>query len=228
MNKISGLHHLAISTGDMKKQIAFFTDVLGMELVALYWMHGVEGFFHGFLKMGDGSCVAFVFSPENTKLETTLGLTHPGNPGGTSAPGTLQHVSLNVADMDEMLVMRDRLRSKDVPVLGPVDHGFCYSIYFAGPENLSLEISCNNTPLEPNAWIDPEVVEKCGISAEELERFKAPKAYTNDGEPIAQPSIDGAGPHMTGYPEGAYELVLTLSDEEVAGLMNENEPPVKV
>ena len=41
MNKISGLHHLAIATGDIKTQIAFFTDKLGMELVALYWMHGV-------------------------------------------------------------------------------------------------------------------------------------------------------------------------------------------
>ena len=42
MNKIDGLHHLAICTADMKAQIAFFTDKLGMELVALYWMHGVE------------------------------------------------------------------------------------------------------------------------------------------------------------------------------------------
>ena len=38
MNKVEGLHHLAICTSDMKSQIAFFTDKLGMELVALYWM----------------------------------------------------------------------------------------------------------------------------------------------------------------------------------------------
>ncbi len=42
MNKVDGLHHLAITTADMKSQIAFFTEILGMELVALYWMHGVE------------------------------------------------------------------------------------------------------------------------------------------------------------------------------------------
>ena len=42
MNKIDGLHHLAICTADMKAQIAFFTDKLGMELVALYWMHGAR------------------------------------------------------------------------------------------------------------------------------------------------------------------------------------------
>ena len=42
MNKVAGLHHLAICTANMKEQIEFFTDKLGMELQALYWMHGVE------------------------------------------------------------------------------------------------------------------------------------------------------------------------------------------
>ena len=35
MNKVEGLHHLAISTANMKEQIEFFSDKLGMELVAL-------------------------------------------------------------------------------------------------------------------------------------------------------------------------------------------------
>ena len=39
MNKVEGLHHLAITTANMKEQIEFFTDKLGMELVAWYWMH---------------------------------------------------------------------------------------------------------------------------------------------------------------------------------------------
>ncbi len=41
-NRVQGLHHLAISTADIKSQIDFFTDKLGMELVALYWMHGAK------------------------------------------------------------------------------------------------------------------------------------------------------------------------------------------
>ena len=32
MNKLGGLHHLAITTADIKTQIEFFTDKLGMEL----------------------------------------------------------------------------------------------------------------------------------------------------------------------------------------------------
>ena len=48
MNKVEGLHHLAISTANIKEQIEFLTDKLGMELVALYWMHGVKDTWHGF------------------------------------------------------------------------------------------------------------------------------------------------------------------------------------
>ena len=47
MSGNNGIHHLAIATKDIKKQIEFFNDVLGCELVALYWMHGVEGAWHG-------------------------------------------------------------------------------------------------------------------------------------------------------------------------------------
>ena len=64
MNKLNGLHHLAVCTSDIKTQIEFFTDVLGMELVALYWMHGVPNTFHGFLRMNDESCIALVQNPQ--------------------------------------------------------------------------------------------------------------------------------------------------------------------
>ena len=98
MNQPNGLHHIAISTGDMKKQIEFFSDVLGMELTALYWMHGTEGAWHGFMRLGQGS-VAFVFVPGNAEVETRLGQTH-GGPTGSSAPGTTQHLALNVDTME--------------------------------------------------------------------------------------------------------------------------------
>ena len=69
----NGIHHLAICTKDIKKQIEFFTDVCGMELVALYWMHGVKNTFHGFLKMGDSSSIAFVQGPEVGEIQIIAG-----------------------------------------------------------------------------------------------------------------------------------------------------------
>jgi catechol 2,3-dioxygenase-like lactoylglutathione lyase family enzyme len=227
MNKVGGLHHLAITTANMKEQIEFFTDKLGMELVALYWMHGVANTWHGFLRLNDESAIAFVQNPDIENIPVRLGETHAGNPGANCARGVMQHVAFRVKDDKELHAMRDRLRSKGVPVMGPLDHGFCKSIYFAGPENLSLELSFSTEAIDQEAWIDPEVVALAGIDAEELARYKRSSDYADQGGAVPQPALDGPGPHMTNYPPGRYEAVMGLSDEEVLA-MSENEPPVKV
>ncbi len=228
MNRIDGLHHLAICTKDMKAQIEFFTDVLGMELVALYWMHGVPNTWHGFLRLNDESSVAFVHNPAIAEIPVELGKTHAGNPGAPSAPGTMQHVALRVQDEAALLAMRDRIRSRGVPVLGPLDHGVCKSIYFAGPENLSLELACSTAPIDAKAWIDPEVQALAGISAADLARYTRPTAFEDRAGAVRQPDLDGPGPHMANYPDpAAYRLLMSLGDADLAGLV-EREPPVKV
>jgi len=225
VNKIEGLHHLAIATADIKTQIEFFTDKLGMELVALYWMHGVENTFHGFLRLNDESSIALVQNADIGNITVRLGQTHAGNPGANCAKGTMQHVAFKVRNDAELHAMRDRLRTKGVPVIGPKDHGFCKSIYFAGPENLSLELSYSEEPINAEAWIDPEVVELAGISAAELVRFKRSSDYQDRGGAVAQPGPDAPGPHMTNYPAGRYERILATSDEVILAA-SENEPPV--
>ena len=39
----NGIHHIAIMSANMKAQLTFFTQVLGMPLVGLFEMHGVPG-----------------------------------------------------------------------------------------------------------------------------------------------------------------------------------------
>ena len=77
MGRLNGVNHIAICTRDIKTQIEFFTDVLGLELVALYWMHGAEGAWHGFLKLNDHSYVAFVQTPEVAKIAPELASLDP-------------------------------------------------------------------------------------------------------------------------------------------------------
>ncbi|MEM7017930.1 MAG: VOC family protein [Pseudomonadota bacterium] len=227
MNKVEGLHHIAICTANMKEQIEFFTDKLGMELVALYWMHGVKNTWHGFLRLNDESSVAFVCNPDIADIPVTFGETHAGNPAANCAQGVMQHLALRVKNNDELLAMRDRLRTKGVPVMGPIEHGMCCSIYFAGPENLSLELSYSNEPINGDAWIDPEVVEMAGISQEELARYKRSSDFVDHGGKVKQPPADGPGPHMTNYPhEGMYESIITAPDEAILNSV-ESEPPVK-
>lgn len=227
MNKIDGLHHIAISTANMKRQIEYFTDVLGMELVALYWMHGVPNTWHGFLRLNDESAVAFVCNPDIEKIPVELGRTHAGNAAANVARGVMQHLALRVKDERELLAMRDRIRAKGVPVLGPIDHGMCKSIYFAGPENLALELSCSEQPIDANAWIDPEVVALAGISAEELARFKRPASFRDEGGAVPQPPATAPGPHLAGYPPGAYERLIAVPDDVMRHSVT-NQPPVKV
>ena len=227
MSKPDGVHHLAITTADIKTQIAFFTDVLGMELVALYWMHGVKGAWHGFFKLNDHSSVAFVQSPDIPKIPRQIGVTHSGNPGGPCAGGAMQHVAFNVRDDAALMEMRDRIRSRGVNVFGPIDHGFCKSIYFAGPENLSLELSTSRAAIDARAWIDPEVVKLAGISELELARYKSPARYSNGAGPLAQPPIDPAKPHMV-YPGRRYAEMVATADDDYTRQRSETTPPVAV
>jgi catechol 2,3-dioxygenase-like lactoylglutathione lyase family enzyme len=224
-NKVQGLHHLAIATSNIKAQIEFFTDKLGMELVALYWMHGAKDTWHGFLRLNDESSVAFVQHPSIANIPPQFGVTHAGHPTAVCAGGAMQHVALKVKNPQELLAMRDRLRSKGVPVIGPVDHGFCQSIYFAGPEGLTLELACSDGPIDAESWIDPDVVARAGITPEELERYKHPPAFEDQGGAVPQPGRDAPGPHLTNYPKGVYEKLIALSDQAIWDA-SESKPPV--
>lgn len=218
-----GVNHLAISTSDMKAQLTFWTNVLGCPLRALYWMHGVDGCFHGFVELAGDSYIAFVQHPENP-TEIEIGVTHAGNPGGQVTRGAMQHLALHVDTLDELYAMRDRIRSRGVHVLGPIDHGFLQSMYFAGPEGLTLEVCCGHD-VDEKAWIDPEVVGLCGIDTEELRNMIEPAEHVAGSARVPQPPLDSTGPRMA-YPPKAYERLMTLDDEFVWNNMSETEPPV--
>jgi catechol 2,3-dioxygenase-like lactoylglutathione lyase family enzyme len=223
----NGVHHLAIATRDIKGQIDFFTQVVGMELVALYWMHGVEQTFHAFLRLGDSSSLAFVQGPEMTTIEPVLGVSHAGFTAGPVAPGAMQHVALDVASPDDLLAIRDRIRSHGHWVMGPIDHGMCRSIYLAAPEGLMLEFATSPAPIDADEWIDPEVVALCGISAEELDRYRRPAAFASQGGRVPQPDPH-AKPNFV-FPEAQRErgeALFRMSDAETAAALSVPTPPV--
>jgi len=220
-----GIHHLAISTADIKRQIDWFTDVLGCELVALYWMHGVDGAWHGFLKLNDHCSIAFVQMDAIKDVPAQLGVTHAGSGGGVSAAGTMQHVAFDVETYDELLTMRDRIRSRGVNVMGPIHHGMCDSIYFAGPEGLTLEVATSKDAIDGDHWIDPEVVALAGISPDELDRYRRPPVFERPEQPVANPPIDPTQPHMA-YPPAVYERLMSMPDDEFSARMSYTEPPV--
>ena len=224
ISQAKGVHHIAFSTADMKAQLEFFSDVLGLPLVAIFPMHGVPGGIHAFLEASPHCLISFVQLPAMADIEIEYGKTHAGNGALPSAPGTLQHLALAVEDDDELLALRDRIRSRGVNVLGPIDHGMCHSIYFAGPEGLTLEIATSSEAVDPTQWIDPEAARVVGLDEATLARLRAPEDFTRPAEPIAQPPYDPDQPHMR-YPPKVYQQLLQMTDEQVSTAVSYAEPP---
>jgi len=222
----NGVHHIAICTKDMKAQVEFFSQVVGMELVALYWMHGVKNTYHGFLKMGGGS-IAFVQGPEVGEIQPMPGVSHAPWTAAPVAAGVMQHLALNVDTFADLLAIRDRVRAHGHWIMGPIDHGFCKSIYLAAPEGIMLEFSTSEgKPIDAGAWIDPEVVRRCGIGPQDLQRYKNPPEFQSQGGRVAQPKPDPSKPLMQ-YPPGR-KSAYDMTDEEVWTTMSETTPPVNV
>ncbi|HYB99062.1 MAG TPA: VOC family protein [Candidatus Limnocylindrales bacterium] len=225
----NGVHHLAIATADLKSQLEFFTEAVGAELVGLYWMHGVKDTAHAFLRLSDESMIALVYGPEIKAVQPSIGVSHAGFTAGAVAPGAVQHIALNVPTHEDLLAMRDRLRSHGYWVLGPIDHGMCRSIYLTGPEGMQLEFASSaGLAVRADEWIDAEVAAACGIDADALERYRRPSAFVSQGGAVAQPSPD-LRPGFV-FPEEMRELgeaMLRMSDEEIAAVLDHPTTPAQ-
>jgi catechol 2,3-dioxygenase-like lactoylglutathione lyase family enzyme len=216
----TGIHHLALSTKNMKAQIAFFSEVCGMDLMGLFWMHGANGAFHCFLKLNDSSYLSFVQTPDMQNKEPVAGVSHPPHLVAGAAPGGLQHVSFNIGTQKELIAMRDRVRKAGYQAIGPVDHGISQSIYLNAPENIMIEFSCaeGGKALTADMWVDPKCAELCGISPDELQRYVHPAALklTDGSEPMpTHPKLT-----LTILPPPVMAEFLKMSDAELSAKMN--------
>jgi len=190
-------------------------------------MHGVADTVHAFVRLSDTASIAFVQSPGMRDLEPRLGVSHAGFTAGDVAPGAVQHLALNVDGEDELIAMRDRIRSRGYWVMGPIDHGMCKSIYLAAPEGLQLEFSTSPVAIDAGRWIDPEVVAHCGFSAAEVAHYRRPAPFASQGGAVAQPD-PAARPGFV-FPDEMRELgaaLLAMNDAEIAATLDHPEPPV--
>jgi catechol 2,3-dioxygenase-like lactoylglutathione lyase family enzyme len=219
-----GIHHIAIMSADMKAQLTFFTQVMGLPLVGLFEMHGVPGGKHAFLKMAEDSFFSVVELPGIAEIPVTIGITHAGTGAGKCAAGTVQHIAFRVPDEAGLIAIRDRIRSHGVPAIGPIGHGFCKSIYFAGPEGLTLEVSYAVTACEPARWVDPKMLEACGISGEEAQAMLNPAPCTA-ASPVPQPDYDLCKPQLA-YPPETLRAILAAPDAAITMQGSYDEPPV--
>jgi catechol 2,3-dioxygenase-like lactoylglutathione lyase family enzyme len=200
MSGPSGLHHLAINVQDIKGPLHFFTQACGMELKAFYWMHGNPGAFHLFLKLNDNSYLALAKDPNDSGM--AYAPEHVRNIWLTSRMrGAMHHVAFNVDSVDDLLNLRDRIRSYGFQVLGPINHGMFQSIYVPGTaEGIFVEFATGGN-INPKEWIDGTTIAHSQLTSEELERYVNPPAFEGGGGAVPQPQLDPA--HQTLSPEMA-------------------------
>jgi len=139
-----GIHHLAVTTDDMKKTTEFYVEVLGMPLVhAMRVPPGVgvgpknrgnppyENLRHYFFDMGNDSLFAFFEIPKGEK-----------SPTDRDAIGGMQHCAFAVTTA-RFADIQARLKKHGVAFQGPIDilPGL-QSIYVYDPSNIRLEFCC--------------------------------------------------------------------------------------
>ena len=144
------LNHLAYVTHDTAATVKFWTEVMQMPLVEAVMHERVPStgdpfpYVHFFFRMQDGSTIAFF---EAVGLPQRPEPTHP-------AYRVFDHLALEVGTQAEVDEWRDRLVAHRVDIIGPINHGIIYSVYFHDPNGIRLEIT---TPLAAD-WNDrPEV-----------------------------------------------------------------------
>jgi catechol 2,3-dioxygenase-like lactoylglutathione lyase family enzyme len=150
-----GVHHLALTTEDMKMCVDFYTQVLGMPLVhAMKVPPGIgvgpgnrgnppyESLRHYFFDMGNDSLLAFFEIPKDAEPKAKR-----------DAIGGMQHVAFTVTPA-QFRALQGRLQAAKVPFDGPIDilPGLV-SIYFYDPNGIRLEACC-----QPRAGTRPRVI----------------------------------------------------------------------
>ena len=150
-----GVHHLALTTEDMKVTTEFYVRVLGMPLVhAMKVPPGVgvgpgnrgnppfEEIRHYFFDMGNDSLLAFFEIPKNEKQQSDR-----------DDIGGMQHLAFTVT-VERFAEIQSRLTEHGVVYDGPMEilPGL-QSIYFLDPNGIRLETCC-----QPEAGEAPGVI----------------------------------------------------------------------
>jgi len=127
---ITGLHHITLVTTDARRNMDFYTRVLGLRLVKKTVNFDDPSAYH--LYYGDyygtpGSAITF-FEWKNV-------------PKGKPGIGGTHHFALAVPDYDGLLKWKRRLTDLGLRVNGPYDRHYFTSIYFNDPDGTILEIA---------------------------------------------------------------------------------------
>ncbi len=176
---LRGVHHLALTTEDMKMTTEFYVDVLGMKLVhAMKVPDGVgtvnnrgnppwERLRHYFFDMGGDSLWAFFEIPKGERRQTDR-----------DAIGGMQHVAFAVAE-EEFEPLQKRLEAHGVEIDGPVEIlPDLFSFYFYDPNGIRLEACCKLSDGSDQQVVE-SVIQTKDVAKEELRTMTDDEEWLN-------------------------------------------------
>ncbi len=138
MINIEKIHHVAYRCKDAKETTDWYKDKLNMGLVLAIAENEVpstkapDPYMHIFIDAGDENVLAFFELPNSPTMDRDQ-----------NTPAWVQHIALRVADLDALISAKEELESKNVEVLGPINHGVFKSIYYFDPNGHRLELAAN-------------------------------------------------------------------------------------
>lgn len=125
-----GFHHITMVSTDAPRTLAFYRDVLGLDLVKKTVNFDDPGAYH------------LYFGNDGGRPGTILTFFEwPGTRRGHWGVGGIHHLALGVDTPEAQLKWKRRLTDAGVQVSGPLDRGYFRSIYFADPDGQILEIA---------------------------------------------------------------------------------------
>ena len=136
-----GFSHIGLSTHDLDATRDFYEKVLGFEVVRCDVIKIRQGGFirHMFVDVGRDQLIAFMEPNDIPGLPTDF---DPGINRGLGIPGIFYHFAFEAGSVDALHAKRAELIGKGVGVTDIVDHDWAMSIYFSGPNGISLEYCC--------------------------------------------------------------------------------------
>ena len=133
---IQKFHHVAFRCNDAKQTVDFYRDTLGMELIGCMAEDHVpstqepDPYMHVFLDAGMGNILAFFELPNSPPMDRDH-----------NTPAWVQHIALQVANVQALEDTKTRLEKSGIKVIGVTDHTIFKSIYFHDPNGHRLELS---------------------------------------------------------------------------------------
>lgn len=161
----NGINHIAIMCKNMATTVHFYRDILGFPLAKTLEVPAdvprVGGMQHFFFDTGGKAMLAFMWYPDTPAPAPGIASAPVG--GGFSAPGSMNHLAINV---DESMLegYRKRLLDAGIEVSPIINHDdsrvsvspevnettYVRSIYFTDPDGVRLELAAWVRELGPD------------------------------------------------------------------------------